>query len=66
MAANFIGKESLADVEQKLLEKTEICDELAAKCKIFEEKANKAEEELKPKILESMKELALKQQKLEF
>jgi len=49
-----------------LREKTEICDELAAKCKAFEERATKAEEELKSKILESMKELALKQQKLEF
>lgn len=66
LAASYIGKESLADIELKLEQKIEVCEELATKCKIFEEKAAKAEEELKSKVLENMKELALKQQKLQF
>ncbi len=50
MAASALSKESLADIESKLKEKTENFDELSLKFKDFEDKMLLSEEELKQKL----------------
>lgn len=66
MAANALGKEDLADIELQLKEKTEKLNELTTTFKDAEDRMVSNEEELKLKLQQSLKDMALRDQKLEF
>ena len=66
MAANALKNESLAGLESQLKEKTEEADDLSKKLKELEEKAALTEEDLKLRVQQSLKDAAIKDQRLEF
>ena len=66
MAANALKNESLAGLESQLKEKTEEADDLSKKLKELEEKAALTEEDLKQRVQQSLKDAAIKDQRLEF
>lgn len=65
-AASTIGKEALGDLENRLKEKTEKLDELQKKFTEVESKSLSLEDELKQKTQQAHKDIALKEQQLEF
>ena len=66
MAANALRGESLVGLETKIKEKTEQNEELTKQLKSLEEKFSTTEEDIKQKLHQSLKEMAIKDQKLEF
>ena len=66
MAANALRGESLVGLETQIKEKTEQNEELTKQLKSLEEKFSTTEEDIKQKLHQSLKEMAIKDQKLEF
>ena len=61
LAASMLGQENLADIETKLSEKHREFDELGTQFKEFESKMVKNDEELKMKLHQNQKDMALKE-----
>jgi len=66
MAANALKNESLVGLESQLKEKTEQHEDLSKKLKALEEKMFFTEEDLKQRLQQNLKDMAIKDQKLEF
>lgn len=66
MAANALKNESLVGLESQLKEKTEQFEDLSKKFKEVEEKMSLNEEDLKQRLQQNLKDMAIKDQKLEF
>jgi len=61
-----MSKESIQDLELKLKDRTDKLDEMTKRFKDQEEKSLSIEEELKIKVQQSLKDIALKEQKVQF
>ena len=66
MAAAAMSKESLHELEAKLKDRTDKLDEMTRRLKDFEDKSLSTEEELKTKLQQSLKDIALKEQQVQF
>lgn len=65
-ATQALGKDSVTDLKTRLKDKSEIVEDLTSKFKLLEERTAAAEEELKTKLQQSLKDMAIKEQQLEF
>jgi hypothetical protein len=66
LATSALGKDSVESLKGKLKEKTDLIEELTAKFKALEDRTATAEEELKTRLQQSLKDMAIKEQQVEF
>ena len=66
LATNSLGKDSVEGLKARVKERTDKLEEMTHKFKELEERTASAEEELKTKLQQSLKDMAIKEQQVEF